>query len=169
MGGILVGVLAAVCGAHQIQDLIIVVLPVCPVQAQSTSGFFWNTRGKHKIGMTGLTSGAGVRISLRATMAGGSPAIIDRAVLRLPCDSIGHVTLKDIQLEFDRTCTAIRIGADESTDHRIVFVTAFACTQQIPAACLDSDGGCVGIDLIQGDNLAFGVQQVERGLVTVFS
>ncbi|PRB46767.1 hypothetical protein CQ009_19485 [Pseudomonas sp. MYb2] len=58
MGGILVGVLAAVCGAHQIQDLIIVVLPVCPVQAQSTLGFFSNTRGKHKIGMTGLTSGA---------------------------------------------------------------------------------------------------------------
>jgi hypothetical protein len=57
MGGILVGVLAAVRLAHQIQDLIIVVLPVCPVQAQSTLGFFWNTRGKHKIGMTGLTSG----------------------------------------------------------------------------------------------------------------
>jgi hypothetical protein len=58
MGGILVGVLAAVCGAHQIQDLIIVVLPVCPVQAQSTLGFFRITRGNLKIGMTGLASGA---------------------------------------------------------------------------------------------------------------
>ncbi|MNF66125.1 hypothetical protein D3C84_479090 [compost metagenome] len=56
MGGILVGVLAAVCGAHQIQDLIIVVLPVCPVQAQSTLVFFEMTRGNGKIGMTGLTS-----------------------------------------------------------------------------------------------------------------
>jgi hypothetical protein len=58
MGGILVGVLAAVRCAHQIQDLIIVVLPVCPVQAQSTPGFFAFTRGNRKIGMTGLTSGA---------------------------------------------------------------------------------------------------------------
>jgi len=57
MGGILVGVLAAVCGAHQIQDLIIVVLPVCPVQAQSTLGFFRMTSKNHEIGMTGLTSG----------------------------------------------------------------------------------------------------------------
>ena len=56
MGGILVGVLAAVCGTHQIQDLIIVVLPVCPVQAQSTLGFFRNTSENLKIGMTGLTS-----------------------------------------------------------------------------------------------------------------
>jgi hypothetical protein len=39
------------------QDLIIVVLPVCPVQAQSRLGFFLITRGKHEIGMTGLTSG----------------------------------------------------------------------------------------------------------------
>jgi len=58
MGGILVGVLAAVRQAHQIQDLIIVVLPVCPVQAQSTLDFFRITRGRSKIGMTGLTSGA---------------------------------------------------------------------------------------------------------------
>jgi hypothetical protein len=58
MGGILVGVLAAVCGAHQIQDLIIVVLPVCPVQAQSTLGFFPITSANPKIGMTGLTSSA---------------------------------------------------------------------------------------------------------------
>ncbi|KAA0969955.1 hypothetical protein FQ185_16965 [Pseudomonas sp. ANT_H12B] len=58
MGGILVGVLAAVRLAHQIQDLIIVVLPVCPVQAQSRLGFFSITRGNRKIGMTGLTSGA---------------------------------------------------------------------------------------------------------------
>ncbi|WP_081501318.1 hypothetical protein, partial [Pseudomonas sp. GM50] len=57
MGGILVGVLAAVRFAHQIQDLIIVVLPVCPVQAQSTLGFFRITSGNRKIGMTGLTSG----------------------------------------------------------------------------------------------------------------
>jgi hypothetical protein len=57
MGGILVGVLAAVRDAHQIQDLIIVVLPVCPVQAQSTLGFFRITSGYRKIGMTGLTSG----------------------------------------------------------------------------------------------------------------
>jgi len=40
MGGILVGVLAAVRFAHQIQDLIIVVLPVCPVQAQSRRCFW---------------------------------------------------------------------------------------------------------------------------------
>lgn len=59
MGGFLVGVLAAVREAHQIQDLIIVVLPVCPVQAQSTLGFFRITRGNRKIGMTGLTSGDG--------------------------------------------------------------------------------------------------------------
>ncbi|TFB35367.1 hypothetical protein E3W21_25930 [Pseudomonas sp. F01002] len=59
MGGILVGVLAAVRFAHQIQDLIIVVLPVCPVQAQSTLGFFRMTSKNSKIGMTGLTSGAG--------------------------------------------------------------------------------------------------------------
>nr|WP_314526950.1 hypothetical protein [uncultured Pseudomonas sp.] len=57
MGGILVGVLAAVRLAHQIQDLIIVVLPVCPVQAQSTLGFFRNTSGFSRIGMTGLTGG----------------------------------------------------------------------------------------------------------------
>jgi len=57
MGGILVGVLAAVREAHQIQDLIIVVLPVCPVQAQSTLGFFTITSENLKIGMTGLTSG----------------------------------------------------------------------------------------------------------------
>ncbi|NWL22558.1 hypothetical protein [Pseudomonas umsongensis] len=56
MGGILVGVPAAVRIAHQIQDLIIVVLPVCPVQAQSTLGFFKITSGNRKIGMTGLTS-----------------------------------------------------------------------------------------------------------------
>ncbi|KAE9647136.1 hypothetical protein EJA70_05950 [Pseudomonas sp. PB103] len=57
MGGILVGVLAAVRVAHQIQDLIIVVLPVCPVQAQSTLGFFRMTSENSEIGMTGLTSG----------------------------------------------------------------------------------------------------------------
>jgi hypothetical protein len=57
MGGILVGVLAAVRCAHQIQDLIIVVLPVCPVQAQSTLGFFAVTSRNPTIGMTGLTSG----------------------------------------------------------------------------------------------------------------
>ncbi|RON86957.1 hypothetical protein BK670_00365 [Pseudomonas fluorescens] len=57
MGGILVGVLAAVRWAHQIQDLIIVVLPVCPVQAQSTLGFFGMTSENREIGMTGLTSG----------------------------------------------------------------------------------------------------------------
>ena len=57
MGGILVGVLAAVRDAHQIQDLIIVVLPVCPVQAQSTLDFFRITSGSRKIGMTGLTGG----------------------------------------------------------------------------------------------------------------
>ncbi|WP_242487866.1 hypothetical protein [Pseudomonas sp. TH31] len=44
---------------HQIQDLIIVVLPVCPVQAQSTLGFFQMTSENIKIGMTGLTGGAG--------------------------------------------------------------------------------------------------------------
>jgi hypothetical protein len=55
MGGILVGVLAAVRIAHQIQDLIIVVLPVCPVQAQSTLGFLEITSKNIKIGMTGLT------------------------------------------------------------------------------------------------------------------
>ncbi|MGE7965433.1 hypothetical protein ACQKPC_24155 [Pseudomonas sp. NPDC089918] len=59
MGGILVGVLAAVRDAHQIKDLIIVVLPVCPVQAQSTLDFFRITSGNRKIGMTGLTSGRG--------------------------------------------------------------------------------------------------------------
>ena len=57
MGGILVGVLAAVCGAHQIQDLIIVVLPVCPVRVQSTLGFFEMTSENKVIGMAGLTSG----------------------------------------------------------------------------------------------------------------
>jgi hypothetical protein len=57
MGGILVGVLAAVRDAHQIQDLIIVVLPVCPVQAQSTLGVFEMTSENDQIGMTGLTSG----------------------------------------------------------------------------------------------------------------
>jgi len=55
MGGILVGVLAAVRIAHQIRDLIIVVLPVCPVQAQSTLDFFRFSSGNRKIGMTGLT------------------------------------------------------------------------------------------------------------------
>ncbi len=59
MGGILVGVLAAVRHAHRIQDLIIVVLPVCPVQAQSTLGFSSKTSQKIKIGMTGLTRGRG--------------------------------------------------------------------------------------------------------------
>ncbi|CAI8984899.1 hypothetical protein EMIT0324P_50118 [Pseudomonas chlororaphis] len=59
MRGILVGVPAAVRGAHQIRDLIIVVLPVCPVQAQSMPDFPANTRVNPKIGMTGLTSGAG--------------------------------------------------------------------------------------------------------------
>ncbi|MGR4043259.1 hypothetical protein FW796_28160 [Pseudomonas sp. 910_21] len=39
------------------EDLIIVVLPVCPVQAQSTLGFQRFTRGVAQIGMTGLTSG----------------------------------------------------------------------------------------------------------------
>ncbi|RBJ78556.1 hypothetical protein C3L29_026315 [Pseudomonas sp. MWU12-2534b] len=39
------------------EDLIIVVLPVCPVQAQSTLGFYGFTRGSTKIGFTGLTSG----------------------------------------------------------------------------------------------------------------
>ncbi|WP_150744309.1 hypothetical protein [Pseudomonas fluorescens] len=58
MGGILVGVLAADAEAHQIQDLIIVVLPVCPVQAQFMLVFFGITSGKRKIGMTGLTGAA---------------------------------------------------------------------------------------------------------------
>ncbi|RLO20913.1 hypothetical protein EAG75_24985 [Pseudomonas protegens] len=39
------------------EDLIIVVLPVCPVQAQSTLGFYGFTRGRVQIGFTGLTSG----------------------------------------------------------------------------------------------------------------
>jgi hypothetical protein len=56
MGGILVGVLAAVRCAHQIQDLIIVVLPVCPVQAQSRRCFWVIASKKLRIGMTGLTS-----------------------------------------------------------------------------------------------------------------
>jgi hypothetical protein len=58
MGGILVGVLAAVRDAHQIQDLIIVVLPVCPVQAQSRRCFWWIASENYAIGMTGLTSWA---------------------------------------------------------------------------------------------------------------
>ncbi|MBB3242703.1 hypothetical protein FHW68_004253 [Pseudomonas sp. Tn43] len=58
MGGILVGVLATVRGAHQIQDLIIVVLPVCPVQAQSRRCFWVIASGNCQIGMTGLTSWA---------------------------------------------------------------------------------------------------------------
>jgi len=61
MGGILVGVLAAVRIAHQIRDLIIVVLPVCPVQAQSTLDFFRFSSGNRKIGMTGLTGCAGAK------------------------------------------------------------------------------------------------------------
>jgi len=56
MGGILVGVLAAVRKAHRLQDLIIVVLPVCPVQAQSMVCFWMSASKKSKIGMTGLTS-----------------------------------------------------------------------------------------------------------------
>src|SRR5690349_11591827 len=52
MGGILVGVLAADAVAHQIQDLIIVVLPVCPVQAQSRRCFVGFARGNCTIGMT---------------------------------------------------------------------------------------------------------------------
>ncbi|MGF6517411.1 hypothetical protein ABH912_004877 [Pseudomonas sp. BT76 TE3572] len=58
MGGILVGVLAAVRFAHQIQDLIIVVLPVCPVQAQSRRCFWVIASKFSEIGMTGLTSWA---------------------------------------------------------------------------------------------------------------
>jgi hypothetical protein len=58
MGGILVGVLAAVREAHQIQDLIIVVLPVCPVQAQSRFGFVDIARKISIFGFTGLTSWA---------------------------------------------------------------------------------------------------------------
>ncbi|QAX87013.1 hypothetical protein C2E19_25600 [Pseudomonas sp. DTU12.3] len=76
MGGILVGVLTAVRVAHQIQDLIIVVLPVCPVQAQSTLGFFWNTRGKHKIGMTGQTSGAALSDCGKDVRKYRSPAML---------------------------------------------------------------------------------------------
>jgi hypothetical protein len=68
MGGILVGVLAAVRDTHQIQDLIIVVLPVCPVQAQSTLGFFGITSENIKIGMTGLTSGGADQDSLKAAI-----------------------------------------------------------------------------------------------------
>jgi hypothetical protein len=56
MGGILVGVLAADAQAHQIQDLIIVVLPVCPVQAQSRRCFWEIASERCAIGMTGLTS-----------------------------------------------------------------------------------------------------------------
>ncbi|MNO01429.1 hypothetical protein D3C81_2215650 [compost metagenome] len=56
MGGILVGVLAAVREAHRLQDLIIVVLPVCPVQAQSRRGLRVIARENVEIGMTGLTS-----------------------------------------------------------------------------------------------------------------
>ncbi|WP_223415817.1 MULTISPECIES: hypothetical protein [unclassified Pseudomonas] len=73
MGGILVGVLAAVRCAHQIQDLIIVVLPVCPVQAQSTPDFFTMTSENLKIGMTGLTSGVGGQ---RQILAGASLSAI---------------------------------------------------------------------------------------------
>ncbi|MDI2592092.1 hypothetical protein NYP20_25330 [Pseudomonas sp. N3-W] len=76
MGGILVGVLAAVRDAHQIQDLIIVVLPVCPVQAQSTLGVFEMTSENDEIGMTGLTSGYS---AYRGGIAGEKkPAITDR-------------------------------------------------------------------------------------------
>ncbi|MHC8323885.1 hypothetical protein ACYZT4_24870 [Pseudomonas sp. GB2N2] len=58
MGGILVGALAAERKAHQIQDLIIVVLPVCPVQAQSRRGFDGDASENSGIGLTGLTSGS---------------------------------------------------------------------------------------------------------------
>jgi len=44
-------------GAHQIQDLIIVVLPVCPVRVQSRRCFSRAASEKSVIGMTGLTSG----------------------------------------------------------------------------------------------------------------
>ena len=59
MGGILVGVLAADAEAHQIQDLIIVVLPVCPVQVQSRRCFVGFASENCTIGMTGLTSCVG--------------------------------------------------------------------------------------------------------------
>jgi hypothetical protein len=57
MTRILFGVLSSVRGAHQFQDLIIVVLPVCPVQAQSRRYFGVFARDKCRIGFTGLTSG----------------------------------------------------------------------------------------------------------------
>ncbi|MVW84727.1 hypothetical protein EI969_01970 [Pseudomonas sp. PB101] len=59
MGGILVGVLAAVREAHRLQDLIIVVLPVCPVQVESRRYFWRIASGNCIIGMTGLTSWVG--------------------------------------------------------------------------------------------------------------
>ncbi|PYY72270.1 hypothetical protein CRX42_01845 [Pseudomonas jessenii] len=59
MGGILVGVLAAVRRAHRLQDLIIVVLPVCPVQVESRRYFWLFASGNCIIGMTGLTSWVG--------------------------------------------------------------------------------------------------------------
>ncbi|TKJ69655.1 hypothetical protein PspCFBP13508_21335 [Pseudomonas sp. CFBP13508] len=55
--------MAAVRVAQRIQDLIIVVLPVCPVQAQSRLGFFLITSGNHEIGMTGLTGGPAANVA----------------------------------------------------------------------------------------------------------
>jgi hypothetical protein len=74
MGGILVGVLAAVRGAHQIQDLIIVVLPVCPVQAQSTLDFFTFSSGNRNIGMTGLTGCAG-SLKIKRSQPSAAPTL----------------------------------------------------------------------------------------------
>src|SRR5689334_9646030 len=63
MGGILVGVLAVVRKTHRLQDLIIVVLPVCPVQAQSRRYFrvsaskkleSWHDRSYQLVGECGL-------------------------------------------------------------------------------------------------------------------
>ena len=77
MGGILVGVLAAVRFAHQIQDLIIVVLPVCPVQAQCRRCFWVFASKNQEIGITGLTSGAGpVGASLLAMVVNDNATIL---------------------------------------------------------------------------------------------
>jgi len=52
-----------------------VVLPVCPVQGQSTLGFSVDTSKNIKIGMTGLTSGAN---PCRSELApGGVPTMAD--------------------------------------------------------------------------------------------
>lgn len=84
---------------------------------------------------------------------------------RLPL--IRHIALKDVQFEVQDARAAGCVGPNECPDLGVIFIAAQTRPQKVTPSRLYPDGGCVVIELIQRDDFASCIQQVESRLVAI--